>query len=135
VSALRAAAVGLAFVAACLMSQGCAETQRYVTAQAEVHSATQDARADFYRELHAMCLEERPTLESYRECMAPGREIARLADVYRATLNAAQIAITAGTEPDMAAIFAAAADLMRALAASGVPVPESMANLGGRDDA
>lgn len=108
-----------------LMS-GCS-AQSALTAQADIHVATRDARVAYYVDRAGVCSEE-PTLAAWDTCMEPAITIQRAADSYRAALLSAQAALHAGrSEADlMPCVIVAARELLESLLAANVSVPEEL---------
>jgi len=103
--------------------------QRVLSANAAVVVETQPAREDFYARAHAVCLASE-SFAVYRECMEPSRAMAIAVDTFDRSLRAAQAALDASNQAAFQAmipdLIRVAAEVVRALEAAGVPVPDAV---------
>jgi hypothetical protein len=124
----------LLVLVALVLAAGCSPSarQRVLNANATTVVQTQDAREAFYEEEHALCLEG-PDIESYRQCMLPSTVMARAVDTFDRTLRAAQAALSASNQDAFEAmipdLIRVASEVVRALRAAGVPVPDAVLSI------
>lgn len=124
----------VAIVLSALAVHGCGHGQKVLSTQASVVRAHQAERFDFYAAMDERCGDEYPdSREGYRVCMSPSRHVARASDSYRESLEAAQHVLDSSGEDafeDMLPhLVRAARDLVEALSAAGLPIPESVAEI------